>query len=430
MVGKIINRMTVLKTMYADSTKSAGDLENYDKEFKELQSELGHISKQKFNGVSLFSDQVPEILFGDSVGLDVLKQSSDVDSSNQALSLTRWGIHRGLSQKLESGDKFPTGFGENPPNDFLTFVLSDEASGGAYHDEPDEFSGMMKTDIDDWKQMIGERNLDGKIALIAVQAGDWGSLSTPDELLPKNGYIPEFASIYENFPRDDSANIPSKQEAVSLGVTVLKNAFLTETNNATELPAALGLFIDDTGSVNFEEVDEASRAFLDWVKAEYPDVTVSSKDGGGWTDGIYSASSERWIKEGRIAVEDLLDNDADVIAKIGGGSLDQDNSGVRSVLDAVYNLDDFDMSELVDFLDKVSDAQAVNAAEQVAVNMSQLKLEKSFTQLEVARGRILDTDIALESSRMAKSNVLVQASSSILVQANQLPNIALTLLSG
>jgi flagellin len=33
MVGKIINRMTVLKTMYADSTKSAGDLENYDKEF-------------------------------------------------------------------------------------------------------------------------------------------------------------------------------------------------------------------------------------------------------------------------------------------------------------------------------------------------------------------------------------------------------------
>ena len=39
-----------------------------------------------------------------------------------------------------------------------------------------------------------------------------------------------------------------------------------------------------------------------------------------------------------------------------------------------------------------------------------------------------DVDVAMESTRFAKNNVLVQASASMTAQANQLSNIALTLL--
>lgn len=45
-----------------------------------------------------------------------------------------------------------------------------------------------------------------------------------------------------------------------------------------------------------------------------------------------------------------------------------------------------------------------------------------------ARSRILDADIAQESSGMTKGNILQQAGVSILAQANQAPNLALSLL--
>ncbi len=50
--------------------------------------------------------------------------------------------------------------------------------------------------------------------------------------------------------------------------------------------------------------------------------------------------------------------------------------------------------------------------------------------LSAARSRILDTDIAMETSAMTKANVLQQAGVSILSQANQSPQLALSLLQG
>ena len=50
--------------------------------------------------------------------------------------------------------------------------------------------------------------------------------------------------------------------------------------------------------------------------------------------------------------------------------------------------------------------------------------------LSAARSRILDADIALETSAMTKSNILQQAGVSILSQANQTPQLALQLLQG
>ena len=50
--------------------------------------------------------------------------------------------------------------------------------------------------------------------------------------------------------------------------------------------------------------------------------------------------------------------------------------------------------------------------------------------LSAARSRILDADIAMETSAMTKNNILQQAGVSILAQANQAPQLALSLLQG
>jgi flagellin len=50
--------------------------------------------------------------------------------------------------------------------------------------------------------------------------------------------------------------------------------------------------------------------------------------------------------------------------------------------------------------------------------------------LSAARSRIMDADIAQETSEMTKSNILQQAGVSVLAQANQTPQLALQLLQG
>ena len=55
-------------------------------------------------------------------------------------------------------------------------------------------------------------------------------------------------------------------------------------------------------------------------------------------------------------------------------------------------------------------------------------MSKSSTTTEQAMGRIMDADIALESTRFARHNVLVQAGAAMTAQANQLTNVALSLL--
>ena len=50
------------------------------------------------------------------------------------------------------------------------------------------------------------------------------------------------------------------------------------------------------------------------------------------------------------------------------------------------------------------------------------------TNMQAAIGRIVDVDIAEESTELAKNQVLVQASAAMLAQANSTTDIALMLL--
>lgn len=54
-VGKILDRIAELRTMASDITKNSADIENYSKEFIELQSQINQVRQQRFNGISLFA---------------------------------------------------------------------------------------------------------------------------------------------------------------------------------------------------------------------------------------------------------------------------------------------------------------------------------------------------------------------------------------
>ena len=79
-------------------------------------------------------------------------------------------------------------------------------------------------------------------------------------------------------------------------------------------------------------------------------------------------------------------------------------------------------------LENIATLRAENGGSTSRLNFSLEHANRTQTNLEAANGRIVDTDIAAESTRLAKYNILVQASASMLAQANVTPQTALMLL--
>ena len=240
-MGAIVNRMAELKTMSMDVTKNTSDIENYSKEFRELQSQLSQLRLEKFNGISLFSDAAADT----GTNSNASASFSFVDENNESSSVT----YRSHSRTLNT---HPSGL-----------------------------------------------DADGSISI-----------------------------------------------------------------NVVNLQWMLGL-----------------------------DGTANS---------------------------DLNDDN------LAGLTANSNNSGMTG--DIFTDITTISIYQFTHVIEKIADARAESGAEQQRINQSYELHQTNLVNLEAAHGRIMDADIALESTRFAKNNVLVQASASMTAQANQLSSIALTLL--
>ena len=70
----------------------------------------------------------------------------------------------------------------------------------------------------------------------------------------------------------------------------------------------------------------------------------------------------------------------------------------------------------------------MNGGEMSRLNYSDDLLIQNQINLEAADGRIIDADMALESTRLAKNQVLAQASIAMVAQANTVMSLVLSLL--
>jgi len=89
-------------------------------------------------------------------------------------------------------------------------------------------------------------------------------------------------------------------------------------------------------------------------------------------------------------------------------------------------------STALDAIDTALDAISTNRATYGAA-MSRFAFAISNLQItgenqSAARGRIMDADFAAESANLARAQILQQAGTAMVAQANQLPNQVLTLL--
>ena len=79
--AKVLDRMSELKTLYTDPTKSADDLANYDSEFTELQTQLTDIGGETFNSVALFGSSDLTVGVTEDGATSVTIKGRDLDDS-------------------------------------------------------------------------------------------------------------------------------------------------------------------------------------------------------------------------------------------------------------------------------------------------------------------------------------------------------------
>jgi flagellin len=93
------------------------------------------------------------------------------------------------------------------------------------------------------------------------------------------------------------------------------------------------------------------------------------------------------------------------------------------------SLDALDLASITSSLQEIATFRAENGAQQSRLGYASEVLATNKANLEAANSRIVDVDVASESTQLARYNILVQAGTSMLAQANQSAQSALRLLN-
>lgn len=127
-------------------------------------------------------------------------------------------------------------------------------------------------------------------------------------------------------------------------------------------------------------------------------------------------------------LDDFYATTADPNIAMNGGHVDADADNNKNLLNTANGLENFSVADFVDYIQTLANVRAVNGGTQSRLVYANRMLEENEINLGAATSRIMDADMAYESTKMAQQNVLLQAGASMVTQANQLSNIVLSLL--
>ena len=97
-------------------------------------------------------------------------------------------------------------------------------------------------------------------------------------------------------------------------------------------------------------------------------------------------------------------------------------------IDATMTLNKVSVGVFNKALENIAGLRAQNGGTMSRLSFAADNVTKQSTNMEAAYGRIMDVDIAAESTRLAKYNVLLQSSAAMLAQANSTTDVSLMLL--
>ena len=227
-------------------------------------------------------------------------------------------------------------------------------------------------------------------------------------------------------------------ELKGLSEDVMKNA--SDSENYNREFKDLQMQIYDMATLKFNGVSMfatttlktgGSQAVFDNLnQSKSLDNTVSvfvSSDGN--TGPIVSVSKALLLSALTIDTDSLQTGKAYVTTQQNGNyTAGDDITFAAANSGATINLSDISIGVFTQAIENIATLRADNGASMSRLQFAGEEMATQETNLVAAMGRITDVDIAAESTRMAKYNVLLQASAAMLSQANSSTDVALMLL--
>jgi len=219
----------------------------------------------------------------------------------------------------------------------------------------------------------GIKNLNDGVSI--VQTAD-GALSTVNEMA--NRMLTLATQAKSDFLSDEQI----------LSIIAEGDALVTEIGNIKLRTAMNGITIFDGAELKIgsSKEEEDTISISETALADF-----SSTENDGALNALDSAISELEAGDAGVSAQAFIDAATDYITTIGTQ---------RAELGAIQNQMDYAIS-----------------------NVTQLSAD-----LTTARSRIIDTDYATETASLTKGQILQQAATAMLAQANQMPNVILSLL--
>jgi len=426
-MGDIVDRMSELRTMAADVSKNTADVENYSKEFLELQDQLAQMKREKFNGVELFAVEAEE---------------DDLKGLNKAHLLVNGEFHNNVNNKRTNGSG---SYAKKEQYEYFDDPLVENRTKSMY----DKYEFKLYTN----PSGVAE---DGNINLNIVNLQFMLGLKDPSALGIDNSQTGTAAKFAFDTDGDGTIN----------GNEWLNSGFDLNGDNAVTQNEIIASGLDRDGTTTALTAQEWQQRYDtdnagDVDNAEWTASGFDTGAGGGTAnDGVQDAgeiAASGLDKDGDGSIshlewESVQVDGAGTYIQVGKtinlGGLQQpdldigDGSTYRSNTTPGINYQDMlteegyvkditkiSIEEFTNIIEKIADVRAENGAEQQRVNQSLSLQQNNLVNLEAAHGRIMDVDVALESTRLARHSVTVQASAAMVAQANQMSAVALTLLS-
>ena len=406
-----LQRIRDLAVQSSNASNSATDRAALNNEATQLISEINRVaSTTNFNGVNLldgtFSGQAFQVgannTSNDTITISNIasaKANSLGVGSNSSYNTSVAGGGNVTTNAFSSGDLVINGYSVGASSaDGVSFSNS-SASGIAKAAAINAISGQSgvtatvgSTTIAGTATTAGATIAAGDISINGVALGAIGSTATGAQ---RGAEVAAAVNAVTN-QTGVTATFDTTTGAVSLSAADGRNITVTQSTNAGAAAANTGIGSAATGTTSVA----TSK------------VTLSSTSSAGITLGGANGLTAANLTGGYTS--------ASVTVGAGVSSLNLTTAaGAQAALSTIDSA-----------IQQISTSRAALGAYQNRFSSAVVSLQTNSENLSASRSRIQDADFAAETASMTRSQVLQQAGTAILAQANQSPNQVLSLLRG
>ncbi len=418
----ILQRMRELSVQSANASNSVADRDALQAEVNQLQQEMDRISgTTTFNGLNILDGSFTNSKF--QVGANANETISVSIGSMNTVDLGRYAIEGNTAASA-------TGAGA------ATAAAADNSGGNGIANQTLSVAGYkgskdVTVTADDTAQTVAQAVND-----VSADTGVEALAKTSaDVTVSHAGTISFDLGTTDSNMQTISANITDATDLTSMvkainDVSGTTGITAEVTTSGMKLSQADGKDIQILDAVNSSGQDTVTDTSMSVTGLSGATVSLDTDPDGPDTDSTSVAGVVEFTSRSSFSVSSSVAVDAGSV--VSGASAGDIVSAQAETVNAIDISTADGAQKAIDVIDK---ALGTIDAERGDLGAIQNRFESTIANLQnisenisAARSRILDADIAQETSEMTKQNILQQAGVSILAQANQAPQLALSLL--